>query len=239
MIYLGTSGFRYFHWRESFYPKDLSEREWLAYYSKYFDTVELNVTFYRLPTEATFERWQKETPDNFIFVLKGSRYITHNKKLNNVEEPLELFMSGVEILKDKVGVILWQFPPSYKINLDRLEDFLKLLKNYNYKYALEFRNETWFSQETYQILGKYNACLVFADTPRFPYHEIITTNFVYFRLHGSKKLYGSDYSEKELSKWSERIKKYSTNKDVYVYFDNDNHGYAVKNALELKRLINK
>ena len=199
-VYIGTSGYSYSHWSKVFYPRELPQSKWLEYYAENFNTVELNVTFYRLPQESAFSTWYKKTPKDFTFAVKGSRFITHVKKLNNIEDSLVLFMKRAKILKEKLGVILWQLPPNLKINTERLEDFLKNLKKYKHINAFEFRNESWFDEKIYSLLKKYNSVLVIADSPRYPLEEILTADFVYVRFHGGKVLYGSEYSKKELKK---------------------------------------
>lgn len=250
-IYIGTSGYSYPHWQDVFYPSDLSQSKWLEFYTQYFNTVELNVTFYRLPQESAFKTWHQKTPDDFIFSIKGSRFITHVKKLKDVEESLKLFLDRCSILEEELGVILWQFPPNFKlaigdkesgIRIERIEKFLKLLISYrlslNARYAFEFRHESWFCQEVYDLLKQYNCALVIADSPSWPAVEEITANFVYIRFHGGQELYGSNYSQKELKNWAEKIKVWSKQGlDVYCYFNNDAYGYAIENAKMLKRLI--
>lgn len=236
-IYIGTSGYSYPHWQGIFYPKNLPQAKWLEYYAKYFGTVELNVTFYRLPQKAAFDNWYQRVPENFVFVCKGSRYITHIKKLKGVKRATKLFFQRVELLKEKNGLILWQLPPSFKIDLQKLEDFLKILQDYKLRNAIEFRHPSWFKDQTYKLLGKYKVALCVADSDRYPRAEEVTTDFVYFRFHGGKSLYASNYSLRELKSWAIKIKKWQKQGlDVYVYFNNDARGYAVKNAKTLIRM---
>jgi len=248
-LYIGTSGYSYGHWISRFYPKNLPQKSWLSYYCQFFNSVELNVTFYRLPKEEAFLLWYKETPVSFIFSVKGSRFITHVKKLKNVEEPVKLFMERASLLKEKLGVILWQFPKNFKLNLERLEGFLKILKKYKTRFVFEFRNESWFVKEVYNLLEKYNRALVIADSPQlcssifagqaiWPHVGGITADFLYIRFHGPRKLYGSKYSKKELEDWAFKIKNWQKQaKDVYAYFNNDFQAFAVKNARQLKSLL--
>jgi len=237
-IFIGTSGWTYDHWQGIFYPDDLVKTKWLDYYCQHFDTVELNASFYYLPKPQTFVSWRKKTPDNFLFSVKASRYITHIKKLRNIKEPWKRFITSAKELKEKLGPILFQLPPSLKVNPKVLEDFLKILPKKRYCYTIEPRNQTWFCEKVYKTLKKYNIALCIASTPNYPTTEIVTANFVYLRLHGSKDLYASKYTEKELKNWARKIKKWqSQNLDIYVYFDNDAYGYAVENAKRLKELI--
>ena len=168
-ILIGTSGYNYPHWGGGvFYPKKLPQRRWLEFYSREFNTVELNVTFYRLPQESAFLSWRKRTPDGFKFAVKGSRFITHVKRLKDPGQPLKLFFSRVKLLKEKLGPVLWQLPPSFKSNPKRLAGFLKALKKYkSIRQAFEFRNETWFSDEIFKMLKLENASLCSADFPIF------------------------------------------------------------------------
>lgn len=252
--YIGTSGYIYDHWYEVFYPEDLTKDKWLEYYCRFFDTVELNVTFYRLPYEALFKRWYQRVPDDFIFTIKGSRFITHVKKLNDCKEPLELFLSRAKNLKEKLGTILWQLPPRFTAKPEKLEKFCALLRLFgdSLRHSFEFRDESWFSSEIYEILKKNNMALVICDYPfqltsaskkieegkRKVIYVPETADFVYLRRHGATALYSSSYSDEQLEQDASQIKNWLENgKDVYVYFNNDAEGYAVKNALKLKELI--
>ncbi|HDP69753.1 MAG TPA: DUF72 domain-containing protein [Actinobacteria bacterium] len=242
-IYVGTSGFNYKHWSDGvFYPKGVSQRKWLEYYAEYFNTVELNVSFHRLPKESVFEGWYKRTPENFIFVSKGSRFITHVKKLANCDDSIELFFNNAKGLKEKLEVVLWQFPPNFHINVERLQKFCELLiKNEvakSARHAFEFRHESWFCDEIYEILKKHNFSLCIAHSKRWSFEQITTASYVYMRFHGGEVLYGSDYSNEELKDWATRAKKWlSENRDIYAYFNNDAYGYAVYNAKKFKELI--
>lgn len=238
-IYIGTSGFSYTHWEGGvFYPKGLVKAKQLEYYSQHFQTVELNNPFYHLPLAKTFEGWYQRTPRDFIFAVKVSRYISHIKKLKACAQPWRLFISRAKKLKEKLGPILFQLPPGWQIDVKRLEKFLKILPK-KHQYSFEFRHQSWFGQETYQLLQKHNIALCLADSSQWPYQEEITANFIYLRLHGSHSLYSSKYTNQELKKWANKIKKWLKNRDVYVYFNNDANGYAVKNAQTLKKMLGK
>ncbi len=237
--YVGTSGFSYHHWAEIFYPHDVRRSDWLEYYAKHFNSVEINSSFYRLPQEKTFENWRGKTPEGFVFSIKGSRFITHTKRLLIQQDSVDLFMQRAKGLDEKLKVILWQFPPSFKSQPDRLANFLRLLRHYDYRYAFEFRHESWFTGEVYEILTKYNAALVTADSPDFSKAEVQTADFSYIRFHGGKYLYKSNYSPDEMKEWSKKIEKLSKSGDVFAYFNNDANAFAAKNAIELKRLLGK
>ena len=251
-IYIGTSGFSYPHWEKGvFYPLDLPKAKQLEYYSQHFQTVELNNPFYHLPLAKTFQGWYQRTPSNFIFAVKASRYISHIKKLKACAQPCQLFISRAQKLKEKLGPILFQLPPGWPVDVKRLEKFLKILPPTTFlkkvvgglpkkhQYSFEFRHQSWFCQEVYQLLKKHNIALCLADSPDWPYQEQLTADFVYLRLHGSGSLYSSKYTNQELKKWSNKIKKWLKNRDVYVYFNNDANGYAVNNAQTLKKMLGK
>lgn len=243
MIFIGTSGYNYLHWwNDVFYPSKLPQRKWLEFYSKYFDTVELNITFYRLPTKNAFESWYQRTPDQFVFSTKGSRFITHIKRLKNCGEPLSLFLNLTSSLKEKLGIILWQLPPRFKVDLRRLEEFSELLLSFptskKIPQAFEFRDESWLQSEVIKILKKFNFSLCISHGLGLPIKEEITSNIVYLRLHGGEILYGSNYSEDQLRQWAKKIRKWEEDgRTIFVYFNNDAHGYAVKNAITLKEIL--
>ncbi|MGB2705980.1 MAG: DUF72 domain-containing protein [Candidatus Omnitrophota bacterium] len=238
--FIGTSGYSYKHWRGVFYPGDLKENKWLEHYAGFLDTVELNVTFYRLPQRLAFLSWYKRTPKNFRFAVKGSRFITHVKRLKDCAGALSLFFSRVKLLKNKLGCVLWQLAPSFKADPRRLETFFKRLKKYKAtRQVFEFRNETWFCEKVFKILRDEGACLCSADSPDFAKDIRITSDFVYIRRHGTgATLYGGCYSRRQLERDAKIIKEHLRKKrDVYIYFNNDARGYAVKNAMELKKFV--
>lgn len=238
--HIGTSGFSYDDWAGVFYPEGLSRAKWLGYYSKNFSTVELNVTFYRLPKRETFGKWRKETPEDFKFSLKGSRFITHIKRLLDPEEPVGRFMEAAETLRDKIAVILYQFPPGFKADTGRLKNFLSILKPYGMRHAFEFRNETWINRDVISVLEAEGAAFCTADWPPFLDELPATSDFVYIRRHGQEGNYAASYSDEELKGDAKKIKKYlKENRDVFIYFNNDASGYAPKNALTLKRMLGK
>ncbi len=237
-VRIGCSGFNYPHWRGVFYPEGLSQRNWLQYYCTVFSTVELNVTFYRLPTEGAFRRWYAETPRDFTFCLKGSRFITHVKKLIDPGPSLELFFRGALQLKEKLDVVLWQFPPSFGIKAERLKVFLDLLKAYPVRNALEFRNETWMTKEVTDICRGRNAALCMADWPAFADELPLTADFIYVRRHGRSGAYNGCYSKTELNRDAVRIRRYvKQGHDVFIYFNNDAGGCAPANAVQLRDML--
>jgi uncharacterized protein YecE (DUF72 family) len=234
-IHIGTSGWIYNHWAEIFYPKDCAKAKWLEFYAEHFGTVELNASFYRLPKPQTFENWRKRTPDHFLWAVKASRYITHIKRIKDIQEPLERFFSAVAPLEEKRGPLLFQLPPTLSFDEAVLSHFCKQLKA-NHLCTLEVRHPSWAQKRALAILKDHNVALCASDTAgRYTYIEEGTATFRYIRLHGSKKLYASEYSEEELQEYARKIRAWS--KDTYLYFDNDFSGYAIKNAKRLKEIL--
>lgn len=237
-IKIGCSGFSYKHWKEVFYPHGLPQSKWLEFYSTIFSTVELNVTFYRLPSQDAFNTWYNHTPPDFAFAIKGSRYITHVKRLVDPVEPLKKFFEGALLLKEKLKVILWQFPPAYKINLDRLSSFLTMLKTFPVRHAFEFRNESWIVTAVIDLCREHNACLCMADSPEYIDDLPVTADFVYIRRHGHAAKHDGSYSKDQLAHDASRIKTYRRQgNDVFIYFNNDAYGYAPANARDLKAML--
>lgn len=239
-IYVGCSGFNYRDWKGIFYPSDLPQKKWLEYYCTIFNTVELNVTFYRVPLAGTFDKWHAETPPDFAFSLKGSRFITHIKRLLDPEEPLAFFFERALRLRNKLKVVLWQFSPGFKIDFDRLQKFVKLLDQYPVRKTLEFRNESWMTKSVAELCAKHGVSLCMADWPEFLDDIPAMTDFVYLRRHGQGGNYAALYPEAALRKDALRIKKYIKNgKDTFMYFNNDFQGYAPNNARELLEILKK
>lgn len=241
-LYIGTSGWNYGHWRGPFYPEDLPQSRWLDFYSRHFDTVEINFSFYRLPERKTFEEWHRRTPDHFSFAAKVSRFYTHMKKLAFPEQNLSRFLENAAGLGEKLSVILFQLPPFWNVNIERLSllgaymNAQKILPDI--RCVIEVRNRTWLSEEVFKVLKDHNISLCLADWPELPVDGPVTADFVYVRRHGPSALYASRYSHKELETDAGMIKKWLTaGKDVYVYFNNDAMAWAVKNALELKEML--
>jgi uncharacterized protein YecE (DUF72 family) len=238
-IYIGTSGWHYKHWKGTFYPEDIKEKDQLVKYIETFNTVELNNSFYHLPLRSTFTQWKKSVPDNFIFAVKGSRYITHMKKLKESNEALQALLHNASGLKEKLGPVLFQLPPGWKINTQRLEDFLKQLPR-KFRFAFEFRNKTWYTEDVYALLRKYNCAFCIYELDRHLSPLEVTTDFVYVRLHGPAGKYQGSYTKRQLSSWAKTCAAWKQNhKDVYIYFDNDQEGYAAFNARTLQALLDK
>lgn len=235
---IGTSGWHYKHWVGTFYPQRTAASKMLSYYYEHFDTVELNNTFYRLPTKSALENWRDSTPEGFCFASKGSRFLTHMKKLKDPEQGLGRFFDAVDVLEHKLGPILFQLPPNWELDFERLAHFLNALPQHH-RYAFEFRNPTWNTQEIYELLTRHRAGYCIFDLAGFQSPVQVTTDLVYVRLHGPGGRYQGSYSEAALWVWANRARKWlEEGKAVYVYFDNDEAGYAAHNALKLIELLN-
>ena len=238
-VHIGTSGWHYKHWLGGvFYPEGTRSSEMFDFYARHFDTVEINNSFYRLPAAQTFDNWRESSPPNFLYAVKGSRFITHMKKLKDPTSSSSKFFLAADRLGEKLGPILFQLPPRWKVNLERFEEFLRALPG-EHNYVFEFRDESWLVREVYDLLRRYNAAFCIHDFADMKVPHEITADFTYIRFHGptSMKYYGS-YSDRELRTWANRIEKWRTNLDsVYAYFNNDPEGAAVRNALTLKRFL--
>jgi uncharacterized protein YecE (DUF72 family) len=224
-----------------FYPPRCASRNWLEYYARHFDTVEVNMTFYRLPKAPVVQRWVLETPPGFLFAVKVSRYVTHVKRLADTHEHLPLLLDRLAPLlrSPKVGPFLWQLPPTFQCDLGRLEAALEQTRGDPYRHAFEFRHPSWFRPETYALLRAHNAALVIGDRPQvndFQSHEL-TADFTFVRFHGGTRGANGNYSHRELDEWAERLGSWSSDADVFAYFNNDWEGYAIENALYLKRRL--
>jgi uncharacterized protein YecE (DUF72 family) len=239
MNYIGISGWTYEPWRGTFYPEDLPQKRELEYASRQLNSIEINGTFYSLQKPGSFRTWYEQTPDDFVFSLKGGRFITHIRRLRDIETPLaNFFASGVLALKQKLGPILWQFPPNFKFDAERFEPFFELLphdteaaaelackhdKNWKgevcletdqrrpVRHAVEFRHDSFLTPDFAKLLRKHKIGLVVADTAGLhPYAEDVTADFVYLRLHGAEEIYVSGYTDEALNRWADRIRAWST-----------------------------
>ncbi len=209
----------------------------LSHYIEHFDTVELNNSFYKLPSRTSLENWRESTPPNFHFAVKGSRFLTHMKKLNNAEEGLQRFLDAMDVLEPKLGPILFQLPPNWELNLDRLASFLAILPPYR-RWAFEFRNPTWNTPDTYKLLAIHNAAYCIFDLAGYLSPRQITADFSYIRLHGPGGKYQGSYRDETLKRWAQTIAGWSQQlAAVYTYFDNDDSGFAAQDALRLKALL--
>ncbi|MFX1314622.1 MAG: DUF72 domain-containing protein [Promethearchaeota archaeon] len=234
---ISTSGWMYNHWKGPFYPEKFPNSKMLKYYVKKFDTVEINSTFYRLPSINTVQKWMNETPEHFIFAIKANQFITHRKYLKDGQETTKKFFDIIKTLNHKLGPILFQLPPNWRINIERLKEFVEILPK-QYLYTFEMRNASWYIQEVFDLLKKYNIALCIHDFTGDLLLEKITANFVYLRFHGPLDLYYGKYSSTHLNQWAEKISKWLKQKiKVFAYFNNDAYGWAVENALEIKKIL--
>lgn len=237
MLLIGTSGWVYKHWMDIFYPSHLPGEQQLAFYTQHFPTVEINYSFYRLPERSVFETWHTQTPPGFIFAVKGSRFLTHMKKLKDPQEPLSRLMERASGLQEKLGPILFQFPGTWSINIERLQFFLDLLQTYpKHRYTFEFRHKSWLVPQVYELLERAGAALCLPVSPTVPLDMRLTAPWTYIRMHTGQ--WGIGYSDEELSVWASRIKAFLKQEiDVYVYFNNDPQGHAIRDAQRLHALL--
>lgn len=238
-IQVGTSGWHYKHWKGPFYPDTLPESQMLHFYSQRFSTVEINNSFYHLPSKKTFVNWRGSVPKGFLFAVKGSRYITHLKKLKDPEQAIQKFFSRAHALGSTLGPALFQLPPHWKRDVPRLRDFLEALPD-GQCCAFEFRDASWYHAETYQALERYGAAFCVSDLAGEESPKLLTSKFAYLRLHGpAKQKYSGCYTRAHLRRWlgycHAWLKKGA--KEVFIYFDNDQAGFAALNALEMQVMI--
>jgi len=235
-VLIGCSGWNYADWRGTVYPRGLPQRRWLEHYAGLFRTVEVNNTFYRLPAREAVAAWAGQTPPDFAFAVKASRYLTHIKRLTTVGTGVERFNERIEPLLEsgKLGPVLWQLPANFRCDLGRLESALEQLPSG--RHCFEFRHPSWFTKRVYELLRERGAALVIGDDPERPFQtREITTDWTYVRFHRGSRGRKGNYSSAELDTWRRRIARWRSRVDVYAYFNNDWSAYAVKNALELKR----
>lgn len=233
--YIGTSGWHYDHWRRRFYPAELPKKDWLGYYARRFNAVEINASFYRLPQESTLASWRQAVPSGFLFSLKASRFITHIKRLKDSQEPLLTFTGRAKSLLNHLGPLLYQLPPGLQRDDPRLESFLGLLDK-NVQHVIEFRHPSWINGTVFDLLLKYRVGFCIFDMPGFTTPNIVTASFAYIRFHGHDSLYASSYPEAELAGWADKLRQLSPRPEtVYIFFNNDAEGYALDNALTLRK----
>lgn len=241
--YIGTSGWNYKHWADGvFYPPKLSQREWLSFYSQHFRAVEVNSTFYHLLKKPVFEKWRLTVPDDFSFVIKASRYITHLKRLTEPESATAKFLENISALGEKLGPVLVQLPPSLTYDRGRVQNFLHVILNQkiipHLRIALEVRHASWLNDDAFEILRQNSVALCFADWPGLNVDSPVTADFIYLRRHGPGAAYASDYSTEMLKKDAYIIAEWNDKgMDVFVFFNNDIGGYAIKNALQLQEFL--
>lgn len=234
-IKIGCSGWFYWHWKGRFYPKELPQSKWFKYYASKFNTVELNSTFYHFPKASTAKNWYRQSPKGFTYTLKVNRMITHIKKFNGTKRLIKEFYRIGDELREKLGCFLFQLPPSVKFNEKKLEEIINQL-DMEKKNVIEFRHKSWFTKEVYKILRKNKIIFCIVSSPTLPEQFVKTVPDVYIRFHGHDRWYASNYTDSELKKWVEKIKK-SRAKQIWAYFNNDFNANAPKNALTLRKLL--
>lgn len=234
-VHIGTSGWVYPHWRGRFYPETLPEHDWLGFYARHFSSVEINCSFYRLPTNAVFAHWRDATPAGFIFSVKSSRFITHMKKLTEPAQTLPPLLDAVSGLGDKLGPLLFQLPPNWRVNLGRLREFLEALPR-GLRVAFELRDPSWHCREVFDLLAEHNAAFCIYDLAGIESPRRLTADFTYLRLHGPGTAYCGRYGSRALHEWADWLSRQKLTA-AYVYFDNDEAAYAVRDAAELQRLL--
>lgn len=242
-IRIGCSGWQYAHWRGDFYPSELPQSRWFAHYALTFDTVEINNSFYRLPPAATFARWREQAPRHFLYAIKASRFLTHMKKLKDPEDPLCRFFENARQLGPRQGPILYQLPPRWPLNIERLESFLRTLRRLARQHrirpfhAIEFREPTWYDERVFDLLRRYDVALCLHDMQGSATEKMIVGPFIYVRFHGWTK-YSGRYGDERLDEWADWLaERIADGMSVFVYFNNDVGGHAPRDAVRLRDRI--
>ncbi len=236
-LYLGTSGWNYKHWRQTFYPEGLPASRWLAYYFERFQTVELNASFYRQPSPEQFAKWREQVPEDFVFTVKINRYVTHIKRLRDVSESIQRFMEAATQLQERMGPILVQLPPNLKVDLGALEEALAAFDE-GVRVAVEFRHDSWFTDEARQLLEKFGASWCLADRKAKPVTPVWrSSDWTFLRFHEGLASPHPCYGRASLQTWVERLTEmWGTTSDIYVYFNNDPRACALRDAIVFGRL---
>ena len=236
-IRIGCSGWQYKHWRGDFYPAELPTARWFAHYALSFDTVEINNSFYRLPPAETFAAWREQAPARFLYAVKASRFLTHMKKLKDPEDPLARFFDNARQLGARIGPVLYQLPPRWPLNLERLEIFLRALPR-GYRHTVEFREPSWYDERVYELLRRYNVALCLHDMQGSTSGRLVVGPFIYVRFHFGTKKYGGGYSDDRLDEWAEWLTaRAADGLHVFAYFNNDSGGHAPRDAVRLRQKI--
>lgn len=234
---IGCSGFHYKHWKGSFYPDDLPQSKWFNHYCKFFNALELNVTFYRFPRVSFLENWRLKSPEGFRFAVKAPRAITHYKKFTAATSFIsDFYNTAREGLQEKLGCVLFQLPSNYHYSDERLQRIVDNLDN-SFLNVVEFRHDSWWNENVYQSLGKRNISFCGMSHPDLPSDIITNAPLLYYRMHGEGELYASNYDQQQLQKIATEIKTRSNVDESYVFFNNDIHTYAVYNALDMLKMI--
>ena len=238
-IRIGCSGWNYKHWRDRFYPKELPAKRWFEHYAVLFDTVEINNSFYRLPTAETFEKWRDQAPEGFCYAVKANRFITQAKKLKDAAEPMKRFLTPTRKLQKTLGPILYQLPPRFRINLERLEDFLKLCPR-DLTHVFEFREPSWLTDDMLALLDRDGASFCIHDMPGSATPRWTAGKAAYVRFHGGEGKYWGRYADEGLRSWADWIvEQADAGRTVWAYFNNDIDAHAIKDALTLKAMVRR
>ena len=247
-LHIGCSGWQYRHWRGNFYPAELRQAEWFRFYASRFDTVEINNTFYRLPDAETFDRWRLQAPARFVYAVKASRFLTHMKKLKDPDDPLDRFFTNARELRRRLGPVLYQLPPRWPLNLERLEAFLRALDHRTralradgftgrVRHVVEFREPSWYDDRVFALLHRHRVALCLHDMQGSASTKLVVGPFIYVRFHGWTK-YSGRYSDERLDEWADWLAELaSQGTDVYAYFNNDVGGHAPRDAVRLRERI--
>ncbi len=237
-VYVGTSGWNYDHWKDCFFS-GVRRQEWLQFYAARFDAVEVNATFYRRLDYNTYKKWRNTTPDYFRFCIKANRYLTHSKKLNDPLSAVCEERDRARALGQKLAVVVWQLPITFRKNAERFRTFAKALDHWRYaRHAIEFRHRSWFDDEVADCLRHHRIAVCQSDAADWPLWDAATTDIVYIRLHGHTRTYVSRYNKRSLDRWLKKIEVWaSERRDVHVYFDNDADGAAPRDALRLMKIL--
>lgn len=236
-IRIGCSGWNYRHWRGAFYPQRLAVKRWFAFYAEHFDTVEINNSFYRLPAAETFDAWRAQAPASFCYAVKANRYLTQAKKLKDCEEPIARMMAPFRHLGDRLGPILYQLPPRFRVNLDRLERFLALLPA-DVTNVFEFRDKSWYTDEVLALLERYGASFCTHDMPELATERVAVGPVAYVRFHGGQGKYWGRYHDHLLLGWADwMVAQARGGRTVWAYFNNDTEAAAIQDALTLKAMV--
>jgi uncharacterized protein YecE (DUF72 family) len=237
-VRIGTSGWVYKHWRERFYPPELRQNAWFDYFARHLDTVEINNSFYRLPTENAMLGWRRQAPAGFVYAVKASRYLTHMKKLKDPEEPIDNVVNRARVLGPHLGPLLYQLPPHWPYNGERFQHFLAALPR-DLQHAVEFRELSWCNDEARGLLERYGVASCLHDMQGWPCSRWVTARFVFVRYHGPTQIkYAGSYDDDRLWKDAEQYADWARQGlDVYAYFNNDQAAYAVYNAMRLRDMV--
>lgn len=241
-IHIGTSGWSYKHWANIFYPPEVKPGDYLSFYATHFRVSELNSSFYRLPLKSTVKKWIDTVPEGFLFCPKMSRYLSHLKKLHDPEEPLQRFFQIFEPFKTHLGPILIQLPAAVRFDEEVVTHLYELLSQEysDYRFAMEVRHESWFSEESIRLMRRHKITLVIAQSDRYPYYEELTAKDVFIRFHGPRQLYSSSYPEQMIRDYAEKLVEWKNKgHNIWAFFNNDVNGHALRNAAMLQSCVNE